>query len=229
MSSRKENTFAKGICYDKLFIIFLLGCMVGTYYEQILELIKAFTKTGAIVWESRRGVIYGPFNPLYGFGFALITYVFCEKKNNRSIGQTFLLACLLGGSLEYIVSYLQEIFVGTTSWNYTRKFLNIHGRTTVPFMIFWGFATTIYIYKIYPYISKRIEQFPKKLGKFFVVFFTIFLSLDMLVSFTALYRQDLRRKGIPAKTIIGELYDKHYTDEFLEKYYPNMKQTKRDK
>lgn len=223
MSSKKEKPFAKGICYDKLLIIFVLGCMIGTYYEELLTLVKVFTRTGNIIWESRRGVIYGPFNPLYGFGFVLITYVFCRKKNKRTWWQTFLLAALLGGVIEYSISYLQELVVGTISWDYSRKFLNINGRTTIPFMLFWGICTSIYIYKFYPYVSKKIEQLPHTLGKIIVVFFTIFLSIDMLISFTALYRQDLRRRGIPPQTIIGEFYDEHYSDAFLEKYYPNMK------
>lgn len=223
MGSTKKRPFAQGICYDKLLIIFVIGCIVGTYYEELLTLVKIFLRTGDLVWESHRGVIYGPFNPLYGFGLVLITWVFCRKKEKRTWWQTFLLAALLGGVIEYGISYLQELFVGTVSWDYSRKFLNIHGRTTIPFMFFWGLTASLYIYKIYPYISSKIEQLPHLMGKIIVIFFTIFLSLDMIISFTALYRQDLRRRGIPPYTKIGEFYDKHYTDEFLEKYYTNMK------
>jgi len=228
MSSKnlEKKTFAKGICYDKLLIIFVVGAMIGTYYEEILTCIKYFLKTGDILWEYRRGVIYGPFNPLYGFGFALITYVFCKIKEKRKPWEIFFLAALLGGVVEYSMSYLQELVVGTVSWNYSKKFLNIHGRTTIPFMLFWGLGAFLWIYKIYPKISKQIEQIPYKLGKIIVVFFTVFFSIDMIISFGALIRQDMRRKNIEAITPVGEFFDKHYTDEFLYKHYPNMVATK---
>lgn len=228
MSNKEKKPFAKGICFDKILIIFVIGCMVGTFYEEILTMIKTFTKTNEIIWESRRGVIYGPFNPLYGFGLAFLTIVFAknQEKDKKSIIKTFLLASLLGGTIEYIVSFLQEMIVGAVSWDYSKKFLNIHGRTTIPFMFFWGICTTLYIYKIYPFLSRKIEQIPRKIGKIIVICFTIFLSFDMLISLAAVYRQDQRRKDIPPKTVIGEFLDTHYTDEFLSKYYPNMKPVK---
>lgn len=224
MSSSKKNEkpFASGICYDKLLIIFIIGACIGTYYEEILTCIKFFLRTGEPLWESRRGVIYGPFNPLYGFALALITYVFSNTKNKRKPWEVFVLACLLGGTIEYMVSLLQELIVGSVSWNYSQKFLNIHGRTTIPFMLFWGICTFLWIYQFYPKISEWIEQIPKKLGKFIVIFFTIFLSIDMIISFGALIRQDMRRKEITPITPIGKFFDKYYPDDFLQKYYPNM-------
>lgn len=45
----------------------------------------------------------------------------------------------------------------------------------------------------------------------------------MLISWSALIRQTLRHKGIAPLTPIGLLYDKYYTNEFLKKYFANMK------
>ena len=44
----------------------------------------------------------------------------------------------------------------------------------------------------------------------------------MLISWSALIRQNLRRNNVPAYTVVGEFFDRHYPDEFLEKFYPNM-------
>lgn len=227
-SSKKsmKKTFAKGICYDKLLIIFLIGACIGTYYEEILTCIKYLLKTGEPLWESRKGVIYGPFNPLYGFGFALITYVFCKIKDKRNPWEIFLLACLLGGVIEYCASLFMELFVGAASWNYAHKFLNINGRTTIPFMLFWGVGSFLWIYKIYPRLSNWIEKVPYKIGKGIVLFFTVFFIIDMIISFGALFRQDMRKKEIKAMTPVGEFFDKYYSDEVLNKVYPNMVSTR---
>ena len=117
---------------------------------------------------------------------------------------------------------MQEIFVGTTSWDYSNHFLNIGGRTTIPFMFVWGLLSLIYVKKIYPFISKVIENVPYNLMKTITICLVVFLSLDMFLSWTALLRQNERRKGIEPWSPLGELYDKVYPDEKLAKYYPNM-------
>ena len=132
----------------------------------------------------------------------------------------------MGGIIEYIFSFLQEIIFGTISWDYSHMILNINGRTTIPYMLFWGFASMILVHVIYPILSKWIEAIPSKIGKPLVVILVIFMSLDMLISFTALGRATLRNKGFEPFTIVGEFYDKVYPDEFLRTIYTNMKYTK---
>lgn len=221
------RTFAKGLCFDKLFFIFLVGCVVGTYYEQILNLVKYYLNDGTIFWESRRGVIYGPFNPLYGFGAVVMTI--CLMKKERPWYLTLFYGFMLGGIIEYGVSWFQEIFVGTTSWNYTGYFLNIGGRTTITFMFAWGIMGLLFVYVAYPFLSQLIERIPYLLGKWLTRFFVVFMCLDMIISWTALVRQTFRRMGREPITFVGEVYDKIYTDEFLEQYFPNMKPSNRTK
>ena len=222
-----KRIFAKGLSPEKLFFIFILGSMIGTYYEQFLNWAKHFFKDGRVVWELRRGVIYGPFNPLYGACLVCMTVALMKKK--RPWYLTFLYSSLLGGAFEYIVSWLQEIVVGTTSWNYTGYFLNIGGRTTIPFMIFWGLGGILFTYVIYPWVSNFIERVPYRIGMFWTKFLMIFLCFDCLISWTALYRQTQRREGKEPVTAVGKVYDNIYTDEFLKNYYPNMKPAEKKK
>lgn len=217
----KKKGFAKGMCGYKLFLIFVIFSVFGVYYEQILNLAEYYLDEGIIFWEIRRGVLYGPFNPLYGFGAIIFVYFLAEK--NYSNTKIFLLGSIIGGLIEYIICYLQEIFVSTTSWNYQGYFLNIGGRTTIPFMMVWGALSLLLVKKIYPKISNFIESMPYNFMKNITVFLAIFLSLDMFVSWTALFRQNYRKRGIPPRTVIGELYDKYYTDTYLQKHFPNMR------
>ena len=48
----------------------------------------------------------------------------------------FLIGALGGGAVEYILSVLEELVLGTRSWDYSAYFLNIGGRTTLPYMLF---------------------------------------------------------------------------------------------
>ncbi len=218
--TQDKEIFAKGLCGKKLFIIFVIASIFGTYYEQILNLIKYYIQDGIIFWEIRRGVFYGPFSPVYGMGAVILCYLLLRKK--RPDWQIFLYGSLLGGCFEYLISLLQEIFTGTTSWDYSNHFLNIDGRTTIPFMFFWGVLSFLLVRGIYPWLSKQIEKIPKRLGEVLFVFVLVLLCLDMLVSWTALIRGALRRENIPPITPVGKMYDEVYPDPYLERAFPNM-------
>jgi len=216
----ENKIFAKGICGIKMFWIFVIGCIFGTYYEQILTLVKSLIHTGEFVWEFRRGVLYGPFSPIYGAGAVLMILLLGRKK--RKPWKTILYGGLLGGSFEYIISVLQEIFVGSRSWDYSRLFLNIGGRTTIPLMFLWGIMCYIFVDKIYPYLSDLIEKIPYKLGMLISKICIILLCVDMFISWTALFRQFMRNQNRPPLTPIGKFYDKVYTDDVLKYHFPNM-------
>lgn len=218
---KDKRVFAKGICFEKLLFVFIIGSVIGVYYEQILNLIIHYIKDGSIYWQSRRGVIYGPLSPIYGAGFVIMVY-YLAKKELKSY-QIFLRGALIGGVFEYIVSFLQETFIGTRSWNYSGYFLNINGRTTIPYMVVWGLLCLFMIKKAYPFFSGLIEKIPYNLGNILVKVIIIFLILDFTVSWSALIRQNLRRSGHPQKTIIDKFYDTYYNDNVLRYYFPNMK------
>lgn len=217
----KKEGFAPGMSFSKMYLIFVLGSFLGVIYEEIIGFVKYYHIHKVWFWPNRQGVIYGPFNPLYGASIVFIILLLNRKK--RKPIKTFMYGALLGGSIEYIVSYLMELVLGSVSWDYSKRPFNINGRTTLLYMIFWGFAIMILIHFVYPYLSKWIEKIPKKLGKVLVTFLVIFMTLDMVISWTALGRQVLRHKGYEPITFIGEFYDKVYTDEYLKKVYTNMK------
>lgn len=215
-----QGCFAEGLCFRKLFFVFLIGSVIGSLYEELLHLAQVFFTSGSLEWSLRRGVIYGPFNVIYGFGAALMVWLLARQK--YSGWQVFLFSALLGGLFEYAISFLQEIFTHTVSWDYSKEILNINGRTTIPFMVVWGVMGYILVRKIYPLISKMIERIPAERGEMIFRVLLVFMILDMLISWTALIRQTLRHNHVPAFTPIEEFYDYYYTDERLEHYFPNM-------
>jgi len=216
----EKEIFAKGVCFKKIFIIFIIGCIFGTYYEMILNLVRHYLNDGTIFWETRSGLLYGPFSPVYGLGAAIMSYFLADK--NYKWWQILLYGAILGGVVEYLLSFLQETFTGTISWNYNDDFLNINGRTTIPLMFLWGFICLVFIKILYPFLSNLIEKIPVHYGNIIFNIVLVLLIIDMLLSFTAVIRQALRRNDYPAYTFIGEFCDKVYTDERLKKSYPNM-------
>ncbi len=217
---KETKKFAEGMCFYKLFWIFFFGCIFGAYYEEILNLVIHYHYHREFVWQLRRGVIYGPISPIYGMGAVLIIGVLGRKE--RSDWKTILYGAVLGGSFEYIISFLQETFLGTVSWDYTNEFLNINGRTTIPYALVWGLLSLALVKIFYPTISSIVESLPKKFGRFLTQTLIILLALDFIVSWGALFRQTFRHNGYTPVSIIGEFFDKYYPDEVLKESYTNM-------
>lgn len=217
----EKTRFAQGMCFYKLFWIFLFGCIFGAYYEEILNLVVHYNYHKELVWQLRRGVIYGPISPIYGMGALLMVMVLGRKE--RPDWKTFLYGALLGGGFEYLISFLQEMFLGTVSWDYTSEFLNINGRTTIPFAFVWGLLAVVLVKIFYPSISAIVESLPKKFGKILTNILIVLVSLDFIISWGALIRQIFRHNGYAPITIVGEAFDKYYPDEVLKKSYTNMK------
>ena len=214
---REEKVFAKGFCFAKIFIFFLIGCLFGTYYEQMLWYFNNGT------WIEKQGLIYGPFSPIYGIGVVVFILFLGKNNDNRGIIKTYIYSCIIGGAAECITGLLSNILFGVKFWDYTGYYLNIFGLTTIPFMMFWGLLGLILMKIIYPYISNLIEKIPYKIGMPIYYFILIFMVLNCLLTLVAFTRMTLRNEGKEPVTIIGEFCDKNYDDEFMYKNFPTMR------
>lgn len=209
----EEKSFASGYHFYKLFWVFMLGCFFGYIYEVALE----FVKTGILV--GRAGVIYGPFNPVYGFAAVLIIIVLGRLKDFKLV---FVFGSLLGGAFEYFCSFIQEKMFGSLSWDYSQHFLNIDGRTTIPFALFWGILCVVLLKWIIPYFSKWIEKIPNKVGVPLTWLLFAFMVFNMSISSLASNRNLERYKGIPADSTLDHFLDQEYPDEIMRKAFPNF-------
>lgn len=212
--TKKDAKFAEGFCFYKLFLIYVIGCMIGTYYEEILTLCRSGQ------WLSRQGIIYGPFNPVYGAGFLAFSALLCRNLK-RKWWLTYIYSCLIGGATEMISSLIGEYVFKANAWDYSDKFLNIMGRTTIPYMLFWGAGGLVFVKVVYPALSRLIEFIPKHIGDVIMPTFMIFVLLSHVVSYAALFRYGTRSEGQPASSGIEKVLDKYYDDSFMKQYYDN--------
>ena len=217
MKSSEKKVFAEGVCLKKAFWVFLFGCLFGTFWEMFLH----FIKYGTLV--SRSALIYGPLNPVYGLGAVIFMVFLVRYKNPIKI---FLGGMLLGGGFEYFCSLIQEKVFGTTSWNYSNNFLNIQGRTSLFYMIFWGILAVVFVKSMYPFISSYVESIPINVGYLVTLLLTIFIVVDVFVSIFACIREKERSLGIGPNNKIDLFLDKHYPDERLDKIYENTQRKK---
>ena len=134
---------------------------------------------------------------------------------------TYIYSCFIGGAAEVITSLISEYVFKVNAWDYSDKFLNIMGRTTIPFMLFWGLGGLIFVKIVYPGLSKLIELIPKRIGNLIMPTFLIFVLLSHVISYSALFRYGTRAEGQPASNAIEAVLDKYYDDDLMKQYYEN--------
>lgn len=210
------------ISFKRYFWVFVIVSILGTYYEEILHAFIHLFRDGMFDWSRRRGLFWGPFSPVYGLG--AIFLLFFLKKDRHKKWKLFIGASLLGGITEFVLSLLQEWLLGTRSWNYSGMFLNIDGRTTVPFMVGWGIAGVVLISWFYPKLDDFFKRIPQKIYKTGTILVMILVFLDIGITVSAIARMELRQKGILPYTFVGKLYDEYFTDEYIEEKYPNTEE-----
>ncbi len=198
----------------KIFWIFVIGSVFGFFAEMFYALV--YTRT----LEIRQGLIYGPFIQIYGMG-AVAYYILIS--NIQEPKKAFFAGVIMGSSLEYLCSFFQEIFFGTISWDYSDLFMNLNGRTSLIYAVYWGIIAVAYLKIVYPVFQRMEPMIDKKSIRIVTVFFMLFMTFDITISCMAGSRQQERRQNVPANGAIDEFLDRVYPDELLDRIYNNKK------
>ena len=212
----EEKSFvARGMNGYKIALIVCIGSFAGV----MLELLWCFARHGYL--ESRSGLVWGPFNMLYGVGAASLSIILYRFRN-RGKWLSFLGGFVVGSVVEYVCSWLQEVLFGSRSWDYSRVPFNINGRICLLYSLFWGALGILWIKDIYPLMAKWILKLPNRAGKILTWVLSIFLAVNCLVSAAAVYRWSERLHDEPPKTWIGSVMDARFPNERMERIYANM-------
>ena len=211
----KKNKIVKGINFIiKIFWIFVIGSVFGFVIEMLYATV--YTRTLVI----RQGLIYGPFIQVYGMG--AVAYYFLIRKFEEP-RDAFFAGAIMGGVLEYLCSFFQEIFFDTISWDYSGFLLNLNGRICLLYCVYWGIIAVVFLKIVYPYLEKIEPLIYKKSVRILTVFMVLFMTFDITISALAANRQQERREEIPPKNNLDLFLDKAYPDEFLDRIYNNKK------
>ncbi len=215
----KVEIFAEGCCFYKLFALFFIGAFLGDITETIYCLITS----GVLM--SRSSVVYGPFSIVWGLGCSFLT-LFLYRYRSKSDRAIFIAGTLLGGIYEYMCSVFTELVFGTVFWDYSGFAFNLGGRINLLYCFFWGIAAVVWLKGIYPKLSYLIEHIPVKIGKIVSNFLIVFMLFNMLISSMALSRyseRNLNPESLQNPSGIEKLLDERFTDERMERIYPNAK------
>ena len=215
LEEQQRNHFARGINLYKL----LLVCFVGSFAGVVVEMLWCLVRNGYI--ESRAGLVYGPFNLLYGAGAVVLTLALYRYRN-RGYLLSFLGGMIVGSVVEYVCSWGQEALFGSRSWDYSNIPFNLNGRICLLYSVFWGVLGVLWIKDIYPRMAKWILKIPNKAGKIMTWCLTIFLVINAVVTCVAVARWSQRVQGDAPAGSFWTFVDERFPDERMERIFANM-------
>lgn len=212
---QEQNRFAQGINAYKVFWIFFLGSILGVVIETLFCLMTRGH------YENRVGVIWGPFNPVYGFGCVALTLGLYFLRFHRDLHILFF-GAIIGNAVEYFCSWAQEQVFGSTSWDYSSMPYNINGRICLLYGLFWGILACYWIKNIFPLLNAWILRIPQRIGKALTWVLCVLLCADMALSAWAVLRWVERDQGTPPRNAVERFFDARFGDERMQMLFPNM-------
>lgn len=140
---------------------FILYFLIYAFLGWLLETFYAVSTLGHFV---KRGFLYGPLCPIYGWG-AIILISLLQKYKSNSL-KLFFYSGIVFSIFEYIVGFALDALFATKWWDYTNDFMNLNGRISIFFSFAWGIIALIFINHIHPFIEKKVQKIIKKIPNF---------------------------------------------------------------
>lgn len=212
----RADHFARGINMHKLIWI----CFIGSFTGVIIEMLWTLLYDGVI--QSRAGLIFGPFNLLYGIGAVALTLAL-HRFRNRGRWLSFLGGMITGNAVEYACSFMQELVFGSRSWDYSSQPFNLNGRICLLYGVYWGILGVFWVKSLYPWAAKMILKIPNKVGKVISYIIVAFFAVNAIITVLAILRWSQRISGTASAGGFASLMDALFPDSFMQIIFPNMK------
>ena len=143
----------------------------------ILETVFCILTLGVF---NKRGFLYGPVCPIYGFG-AIILIESLKKIKTNTIGK-FFISMIAFTIFEYVVSVVLESLFGLRWWDYTGEPFNFQGRISLAYSIAWGIIGVIFVEKIHPFVKRQLEKVSTKIQFSLLIVFLAIIIIDFIMS-----------------------------------------------
>ena len=154
---------------------FLVYAFLGWVYESVW-CCMIYHKRGFI----NRGFLFGPWLPIYGFGFFIILAIFKLLKVNKP-PFVFIVGALVATLAELLSSYIIDAAVGNPLWDYNGYFMNFDGRVALVPSLMFGLLIFVAICLIQPGLVKIQEKIKEsRLHNIIFIIISILFFIDLI-------------------------------------------------
>ena len=163
-------------------VYFTLYSVFGWCYEVFLEVFIYH-------WGfTNRGVLFGPYCPVYGFGalaFLLCLYPLIKdrplQKRLWRIPLIFILSLLIATALELATSYALEALTGSWPWQtYLNYKYNFQGRIALSPSVRFGIGGVLFLYILQPLFEKITAALGEKRVRIMAVILILIFAVDTI-------------------------------------------------
>lgn len=173
-NEKLENThYLRHYSLLSLIAIFFIICFGGWIWEVVLNLVT----NGTLV---NRGVLHGPWLPIYGTGGIMILILLYRFRRNPAL--FIILTIILCGFVEYGTGTYLELTKGIKWWDYTGYFINISGRICAEGLLVFALGGVAITYVLAPRIDNLIRKADKKILKIICIVLLTAFAFDLVYS-----------------------------------------------
>lgn len=158
----------------KYFLLFVMYSIVGWLMEITLAAVclRKFVN---------RGVLAGPYLPIYGVGCMLILLLVERFKDKPWV--LVLFSMLICSVLEYVTSFLLEVIFNTRWWDYSNSLINLNGRICLETTALFGILGALIVYVVNPLFLKLIDKLSVKTINILFYSLASIMLIDAVMSF----------------------------------------------
>ena len=172
---------------QKLFLSFMMYAFLGWFYEVFLEVV-------VYRWGySDRGVLFGPYCPVYGVGAILFLGAFrpLMKKKEPDWFRFYVkpiiifLGCMaIATTVELLASYMLEFFTGAWPWQtYADYEINFQARIALSPSVRFGLGGLLFLYIVQPFYDWLFSKAKEKTLNIITACVALIVLCDCIYTF----------------------------------------------
>ncbi len=150
---REPALFTRKYPVTTLILMFFLFAFLGWCWEVMLYLVTSATFVN-------RGVMHGPWLPIYGTGGVLVLMVLYKLRDKPWL--EFTATVVVCGIVEYFTAYYLETVYNRRWWDYAGYFLNLHGRICAEGLLVFGLGGMAVVYFVAPMFDNLLHRFKRR-------------------------------------------------------------------
>ncbi len=117
---------------------------IYSFLGWVLEVVFFYIKTKKI---QKRGILSGPYCPLYGFSIAVCTEL---VTNTDNLFFEFLICALICTAFEFVTAIIFDKILNKPMWDYSGVRFNIKGYICLKYSVIWGILAVGAIHLLNP-------------------------------------------------------------------------------
>lgn len=154
-------------------LFFFTFAMIGWIWEVSLHLFS----DGEFV---NRGVLFGPWLPIYGTGGTLALLLFHRLVKRPTT--VFFASFVMSGVIEYATATFLWETRKMKWWDYTGNFMNLQGRICLEGLLVFAIGCMVVLYFVGPYLDELFLKIPRKIKLAVIAVLLVLFVLDLVYS-----------------------------------------------